>query len=141
MTQQEPILLLVHPTQPIVMLGTSLISSQDFEMSATKTTTGGLSYKPYKMVVTVKSLHNFSNSNPNDPHAFKEELKIKFGAVSAITKSFLSRTGILEHLLQAETPSLDWDNYCGLGAPAQLIYMYLKLTSLMLGRHNLFKKY
>ena len=74
------------------------------------------------MVVAVKSLHNFSNSNPNDPHTFKEELKIKFGTVSAITGRFLSRTGMLEHLLQAETPSLDWDDYCGLGAPAQLVW-------------------
>ena len=34
----------------------------------------GLSFKPYKNVVVVKSLKNFSNSKPNDPHGFKEEL-------------------------------------------------------------------
>ena len=65
------------------------------------------------MVVALKSLHNFSNSNPNDPHAFKEEPKIKFGAVSAITKSFSGGTGILEHLLQAEMPALDWATIVG----------------------------
>ena len=77
---------------------------------------GGLPYMSYKMVVAVKTLHNSSNSNPNDPHAFKEELKIKFSAVSAITGRFPSRPGILEHLLQAETPSLDWGDYYGLQA-------------------------
>ena len=59
------------------------------------------------MVVVVKSLHNFSNSNPIDPPAFKEELKIKFGAVSAITGRFPGRTGLLEKLLKAEIPVLD----------------------------------
>ena len=38
---------------------------------------GGLSFKPYKNVVAVKLLNNFTNANPNDPHGFKEELKIK----------------------------------------------------------------
>ena len=69
------------------------------------------------MVVAVKSLHNFSNLNPNYLHAFKEELKIKFSNVSAIVSGFLSGTGILEHSLQAETPSLDWDAFSAMGAP------------------------
>ena len=47
---------------------------------------GGLSFKPYKNVVAVKSLNNFTNANPNDPHGFKEELKIKYEAVLAIVK-------------------------------------------------------
>ena len=74
------------------------------------------------MVVVVKSLHNFSNSNPNDPYAFKKELKIKFGAIPTNTRRFPSGTGKLEHLLQVETPSLDWGDYCGLQAPAQLVW-------------------
>ena len=74
------------------------------------------------MVVAVKSLHNFSNSNPNDPHAFKEELKIKYSAVSAITGRFPGGTGLLEELLKAETPTLDWDAYCALGALARLVW-------------------
>ena len=36
---------------------------------------GVLSYKPYKMVVAVKSLHNFSNSKPNDPMRSKKNSK------------------------------------------------------------------
>ena len=35
----------------------------------------GLSFKPYKNVVAVKLLNNFTNANPSDPHGFKEELK------------------------------------------------------------------
>ena len=81
-----------------------------------KSDDSGLSYKPYKMVVAVNSIHNFSNSNPNDPHTFKEELKIKFSAVSDITGRFPGGTGMLEHLLQAQIPVRDWDYYCGLGA-------------------------
>ena len=74
------------------------------------------------MVVVVKSLHNISNSNPNDPHAFKEELKIKFSAASAITGRFPGGKGTSEHLLKTETPPRDWDYYCGLGADAQLAW-------------------
>ena len=37
-----------------------------------KSNDGGISYKPYKMAVAVKSLHNFSNSKPNDPHCSKK---------------------------------------------------------------------
>ena len=74
------------------------------------------------MVVAVKSLHNSSNSNPNDPHVLKEELKIKFSTISAITGKFPGRTGMMEHLLKSETPPQNWDYYCGLGAAAQLAW-------------------
>ena len=55
-----------------------------------KSDDSGLSYKPYKMVVAGKSLHNFSNLKPNDSHAFKKELKIKFDTVSTIVRKFLN---------------------------------------------------
>ena len=48
----------------------------------------GLSFKPYKNVVVVNSLKNFSNAKPNDPHGFKEELKIKYDAVLAVVGEF-----------------------------------------------------
>ena len=38
----------------------------------------GLSYKPYKVVVAVKSLHNFTNQQADDPQWFKEEVKVKY---------------------------------------------------------------
>ena len=65
------------------------------------------------MVVAVQSLHNFSNSKPNDPHAFKEQLKIKFGAVSAIVGKFPKGTGVLELLFKAENPPQDWGDKIG----------------------------
>ena len=77
-----------------------------------KSVNGGLSYMPYKMVVVVKTLHNFSNLKSNDPHAFKEELKIKFDAVLAIVRKFPNGTGVLEYLLKAETPPQNWGHYC-----------------------------
>ena len=82
----------------------------------------GLSYKPYKTVVGVKSLHNLSNLKPNDPHAFKEELKIKFGAVLAIAGKFPNGTGVLEHLLKAKTPQQNWGHYCAMLAADQLVW-------------------
>ena len=74
------------------------------------------------MVVLLKSLHNFSNLNPNNPHTFKEELKIKYSAISAITGRFPGGTGLLEELLKAATPALDWNNYCALTAAEILVW-------------------
>ena len=73
---------------------------------------GGLSLKPYKNVVAVKLLNNFTNAKPNDPHGFKEELKIKYDAVLAVIRKFLNGTGPMLELLKAEAPPLDWDDYC-----------------------------
>ena len=39
---------------------------------------GGLSYGPYKQVVAVKSMNNYTNKKPNEPHGFKEQVKIKY---------------------------------------------------------------
>ena len=64
------------------------------------------------MIVAVKLLHNFSNLKPSNPHGFKEELKIKYNATLAIVGEFLNRTGVMEQLLKAETPSLTWADYC-----------------------------
>ena len=63
---------------------------------------GGLSFKPYKNVVEVKLLNNFSNVKPNDPHWFKEELKIKYNAILAVARKFPSGTGRMLELLAAE---------------------------------------
>ena len=63
---------------------------------------GGLSFKPYKITVAIKSLNNFINANPSDPHGFKEELKIKFEAVLAVVGKFPNGTGPMMELLAAE---------------------------------------
>ena len=64
------------------------------------------------MVVAVKSLNNFTNAKPNDPHRFKEELKIKYDTVLAVVGKFPNGTGPMLELLKAETVPLDWADYC-----------------------------
>ena len=81
---------------------------------------GGLSFKPYKIVVAVKSLNNFSNAKPNDPHGFKEELKIKYDAVLAVVDKFPNGTGAMMELLDAETPAKTWSDYCQMSVTDQL---------------------
>ena len=75
---------------------------------------GGLSFKPYKNILVVKSLNNFSNAKLNDPHRFKEELKIKYDAILAVIGIFPDGTGPMLALLAPEATPLDWDNYCGM---------------------------
>ena len=38
----------------------------------------GLSFGPYKQVVAVKLMNNYSNNKPHDAHGFKKEVKIKY---------------------------------------------------------------
>ena len=63
-----------------------------------------LSYAPYKQVVAVKSLNNYSNNKPYDPHSFKEEVKIKYNAVKVITGKFSNGTAAMMVLLAAVVP-------------------------------------
>ena len=51
-------------------------------------------------------MNNFSNAKPNDPHGFKEELKIKYDAVLAVVRKSPNGTGPILALLAAETPAL-----------------------------------
>ena len=60
---------------------------------------GGLSYAPYKQVVAVKSLKNYSNDTPYDPHGFKEEVKIKYDVVKAVAGKFANGTSMMIELL------------------------------------------
>jgi len=71
-------------------------------------------FKPYKNVVVAKILNNFSNAKPNDPHRFKEELKIKCDAVLAVVGKYPNGTGPMLELLKAEATPLYWDDYCGM---------------------------
>ena len=52
---------------------------------------GGLSYAPYKQVVAIKALYIYTNNEVNDPHGFKEKVKIKYKSTKAIVKN--SQTG------------------------------------------------
>ena len=82
---------------------------------------GGLPFGPYKQVVAVESLNNFSNNKPHDPHGFKEEIKIKFNAVKAVVGKFSNGTGSMMELLKAEVPTLDWAIYFALPVTEQLV--------------------
>ena len=79
-----------------------------------------LSYAPYKQVVAIKSLNTYTNNDPNDPHGFKEQVKIKFEATKAIVGRFPNGTATLMHLLSKTEPALDWDDYCALPAAGRL---------------------
>ena len=60
---------------------------------------GGLSYGPYKKVVAIKSMNNYSNNEPHDPHGFKEQVKIKYEGTKAIAKKIPNGTVALMELL------------------------------------------
>ena len=72
--------------------------------------------------MAVKSLNNFTNAKPNDPHGFKEELKIKYDAILAVVGKFLNSTGPMLELLKAETLPLDWAAYCVMSIANQEIW-------------------
>ena len=83
---------------------------------------GGLSYTPYKQVVAVKLLNNFSNNKPHDPHGYKEEAKIKYNSVKAIAGKCPNGIATMMALLVAEAVPLDWDEYCALTLNEQLTW-------------------
>ena len=60
---------------------------------------GGLSYKPYKAAIAVKSLCNFKSPKQNDPHYFKDELRTKFQATLALANRFPNGTVYMEEAL------------------------------------------
>ena len=67
-------------------------------------------------------MNSFSNAKPNDPHGFKEELKIKFDAELAVIRKFPNSTGPMLELLKVEVPPLDWADYCALPVAEQLTW-------------------
>ena len=65
---------------------------------------GGLSYSPFKVIVALKGLCNYTNSDVRNPHVYKKELRTKYHATKAICGSFPFGTKILLYVLQ--TPSI-----------------------------------
>ena len=55
--------------------------------------------RPYKQVVTVKLVNNYTNNELSDPHGFKEQVKIKYDATTAIAGKFPNGTAALMELL------------------------------------------
>ena len=81
----------------------------------------GLSFEPYKQVVAVKLMNNYSNNKPHDPHGFKEEVNIKHDTVKAVIRKFPNGKGVMIKLLEATVPSLDWVEYCAMPLVDQLV--------------------
>ena len=80
----------------------------------------GQSYALYKQVMAIKSLNTYINNDTNDPHGFKEQVKIKYEATKAIVGRYPNGTATLTHLLSKVEPALDWDGYCALPAARRL---------------------
>ena len=67
-------------------------------------------------------MNSYTNNDPNDPHGFKEQVKIKFKATKAIVGRFPNGTAAPTHLLSNAETSLDRDVYCALPAEGQLAW-------------------
>ena len=83
---------------------------------------GGLSYGPYKQVVSIKSLNTYTNNKPQDPHGYKEKDKIKYKATKAIVGKFPNGTAALMELLSKAADPLDWAGYCALPEEDPLLW-------------------
>ena len=82
----------------------------------------GLSYRPYKQVVAIKSLNTYTNNEPQDPHGYKEQVKIKYEATKAIVWKFPNGIVALMELLSKAPVPLDWAGYCALSEEDQLVW-------------------
>ena len=45
---------------------------------------GGLSYQPFKAIVAIKGVCNFTNPDVSNPHVYKKELRTKYEAMKAV---------------------------------------------------------
>ena len=80
----------------------------------------GLSFGLCKQVVANKSMNNYSNKKPHEPHGFKEEVKIKYNAVKTVNGRFPNGTGVMMEFLRAVVPPIGWAGYCQL-TPAKKV--------------------
>ena len=64
------------------------------------------SYRSYKQVGVVKLINNYSNNKLHGPHGFKEEIKIKYDAVKAISGRLPNGTAVIIALLEQNVPAL-----------------------------------
>ena len=67
---------------------------------------GSLSYESYYKVEAVKLINNFSNNKLYNPHGYKEEVKVKYNFVKAITEKFPNGTAAMMALLVAAAAPL-----------------------------------
>ena len=68
-------------------------------------------------------MNNYTNNEPQDPHGFKEQVKIKFEATETITRKFPNGTAAqMELLSNAHSVALDRAGYCALPEENQLVW-------------------
>ena len=80
---------------------------------------GGMSFKPYKATVAVKSLNNFTNPKTSNPHKFKDELKTKYKGTLAIANRFPNGTVYMEEMLSRHDPPKTIEDYFKMTADQQ----------------------
>ena len=55
-------------------------------------------------------MNNYTNDKPNNPHGFKEQVKIKYKDTKAVAGKFPNETAaLLELLSRAQPAALDWN--------------------------------
>ena len=67
-------------------------------------------------------MNNYTNNEPYNSHSFKEQIKIKYEATTAIAGKFPNGTAALMELLTNAQPTLDWAAYCALTVGQQLVW-------------------
>ena len=83
----------------------------------------GLSYGPYKQVIAVKLMNSYTNNKSNNPHDFKEQVKIKYKVTKAVAGNSPNGTAALMELLsRTQLAALDWAGYCTLTPDKQLVW-------------------
>ena len=67
-------------------------------------------------------MNNYTNNEPQDPHGYKEQVKIKYEATKAIVGKFPNGTAVLMELLSKAPVPLDWARYCVLPEKDHLVW-------------------
>ena len=122
MKQRRPTLLLGQLRQRTVKEGSLIAFIQQLRTVCFGSDDSGISYGPFKQVVAVKSMNNYTNNKPYEPHDFKQ-VKIKFEVTKAIARRSPNRTAtLIKLLIKAQPTALDWATYCALPADKQLMW-------------------
>ena len=67
-------------------------------------------------------MKTYTNNEPQDPHGYKEQVKIKYEATKAIVGKFPNGTAALMEILNKAEVPLDWAGYCTLSEEDQLVW-------------------
>ena len=70
----------------------------------------------------MKLIKNYSNNKPHNPQGFKEQVKIKYDTIKAITGKFPNEIAAMMALLRATTSVIDWAGYCMVTPAKQLMW-------------------